>query len=616
MAFLTLVLASLACMSSEIQLVVTQEIGQVDQLEVQYQRSMYESWMTVAKAVNQERAADFAAAGRTTDTADLLPVSPEDFGELLDPKIYQDQGYAIAESARGFTAKKSYSLDQTRSNDDWMVKIIQNQDHPEQITYRAKIFLDLTDLQGSLFELRNQPLPPKPNLKPGSPSGLSGGSFGGLGGLFDGMTKAAEEEMAIELWYLQKALQQSEPIEYRLTIELPGTVVLHQLNGKTTGTLEGNRVTLILDEPALMANAGQELVFQVESVLSDCRLACTGNHQVWDGEEGGVGCNCLCEKGWTMVDGMDACTHCDTFCQVSNPDLVIDPESCQTNTCACQCKPGLEMNKAGTACITEAEALAEAQQRSDEGKPSVQEMGEFILTLFLLEGDVQVNQMPGWFLLTSGERENLLELLAALGLAVDSSQLVVDAGPDTTTDERIKQIEEGQKRLEQIRQLAINQLEDEISDRRRIQNVIIREIGGNSRFGSKLLEIPGWISTISKTPTDIATDFVEGQLTGAVKDRIQQEAYGDTPPTIEAAAAELINQIPQLATQGCVDDYYRYLSYYREYCGANCSGDDADLAHESALEKLQDHTAPGRVNWAKPGEAYDRAFRRLNSDLP
>ncbi|MCJ7734079.1 MAG: hypothetical protein MUP11_05985, partial [Anaerolineales bacterium] len=499
LAILALVLASLACINSDLSLVVKHEEGQVDTLNVLLKRQIYESWIQVANEINQERAADFAAAGRSTDTENLLPTKPEDFGELLDPKIYQDQGYTISSTELGFTATKSLTLDQKRSTDDWSVNIIQNPDRPDQITYRAKIFLDLTDMEGSIFQLRNQPLPDKPNLNPGSTSGISGGSFAGLGSLFEGMSADLEEQLAIELWYVQKAMQQSDPIEFTFSIELPGVVVLHQLNGETAGTQDGNRVTLTLDEAALMGNSGKNLTFVVESILTDCKLACTGNNQVWDGEEAGIGCNCICNKGWTMVEGIPECTHCDTYCQVSNANLVIDLESCDTNSCGCQCKEGLEMNNAGTACITEEEARKEDMERGELGGPSPQERADLLAALLNPPDDKNINQMPGWFLLTSVERENLLNQLDLLGLAVDRTQLIVSLGPEMTTDDRDRRIKEDENRFQQIREMAIDKLEDQIEERRNIQNTIIREIAGDSKIALALLKIPELASKLNQT---------------------------------------------------------------------------------------------------------------------
>ena len=141
LAIVTLVLASLACISAELHLEVTHQEGQVDNLEVQVVRTINESWVAAANQVNQERKADFAAAGRTTDTEDLLPVIPEDFGELMDAGTYQDQGFVVTTMDRGLSAEKTIPLDKTASSDDWKVDIIQNPDHPEQTTYRVKILL-------------------------------------------------------------------------------------------------------------------------------------------------------------------------------------------------------------------------------------------------------------------------------------------------------------------------------------------------------------------------------------------------------------------------------------------------------------------------------------------
>ncbi|MFN2282536.1 MAG: hypothetical protein ACK2TZ_11785, partial [Anaerolineales bacterium] len=499
--------------------------------------------------------------------------------------------------------------------EDWKVRIIRDPNHPEQVIYRAKITLDLENLQDSIFTLRTAPLPAKPAITAGA-SGASSGSTGGLFGSLGALTSLGDQEAEIELWYVQKALQMSDPIEYQMSVELPGEIVLHQLNGKTAGVQDGNRVELTLTEADLMAQAGKELVFHVESILKDCSLACDAeSHQVWDGDESGVSCSCLCEAGWTMVEGA-GCAHCDEVCRFSDPNMVRDLANCQTNQCACQCAEGMVLNQAGTACVTvdEYDAWVADLERDSDGNPSAAELGLLFEALLDPDNTRDINQMPGWFLLTSGERESLLDFLEALGLAVDRSQLTVDLGPDLTTDERYQRIQEQQNYLELVRQRAIQELEDEITDRRNKQKVIIQEIQGNSGLAASLLKLPEYYQMLFKTPKELATEYVEGKLTDAVKDRLKKEAYGESPPTIEDAAAELIKQIPQLATQDSVDHYYLYLQYYQQEC-QGCSGNEADLAHEKALETLRENIRPGAKNWATPGEAYDRAFRKLNPDL-
>ena len=616
LAILALVLSSLACITSELQLVVKYEEGQVDTLDVQFQRYMLESYVSVAKSINQERAADFAAAGRSTDTKDLLPVTREDFGDLLNPQIYEDKGYSVSSSERGFSATQSLTLDKDRSAEDWSVQIIHNPDHPEQITYRAKIHLDLTDMEDSIFQLRSQPLPNKPNLNPGSASGLSGSSFGDAFNLFGGMSEELEQEMTIEMWYIQKALQESDPIEFTFSIELPGTVVLHQVDGQTAGTLEGNRVTLLLDEAALMANAGKKLVFHVESIRKDCRLACDPEkHQVWDGKDDGVSCNCTCDKGYTMVEGTTECTNCKTFCEYPERDLVLDLDKCEINKCACKCKEGMKMNWAGTECVDEKQSWLE-NNHIGEGGPTTAQMMAAIEAILDPENQNNINEMAGWNFLTSTEREQLLQYLGSLGHAVDRTQLTVYTGPDMTTDERYQRIKEKENRLKEIRRRAIEKAEREYRERQNVHKVIIKEIGGSWEFGQHILKIPEYIEMIFKTPKELAVEYVEGKITDKVKERIEKEALDTNPRTIEAAALELVKQIPYLATKGTVNDYFNYKDLFEDKCGEGCQGENAVKAHYEAMEEMRKMIdKSGRLDWAKEGEVYDHAFRTLNDKL-
>jgi len=616
LAILALVLSSLACITSELQLVVKHEEGQVDTLDVQFQRYMLESYVSVAKRINQERAADFAAAGRSTDTKDLLPVTREDFGDLLNPQIYEDKGYSVSSSERGFSATQSLTLDKDRSAEDWSVQIIHNPDHPEQITYRAKIHLDLTDMEDSIFQLRSQPLPNKPNLNPGSASGLSGSSFGDAFNLFGGMSEELEQEMTIEMWYIQKALQESDPIEFRFSIELPGTVVLHHLDGQTAGTLDGNRVTLILDEAALMANAGKKLVFHVESIRKDCRQACDPEkHQVWDGKDDGVSCNCTCDKGYTLVEGTTECTNCKTFCEYPERNLVVDPDKCEINKCACECKEGMKMNWAGTECVDEKQSWLE-NNHIGEGGPTTAQMMAAIEAILDPENQTNINEMAGWNFLTSTEREQLLQYLGSLGHAVDRTQLTVYTGPEMTTDEHYQRIKEKENRLREIRRRAEAKAEDIYLERQNVHKVLIKEIGGWWEVGQHIVKIPEYIGMIFKTPKELAVKYVEGKITDKVKERIKKEALDAKPRTIEAAALELVKQIPYLATKRTVNDYFNYKDLFEDKCGEGCQGENAVKAHYEAMEEMRKMIdESGRLDWAKEGEAYDHAFRTLNDKL-
>jgi len=202
-------------------------------------------------------------------------------------------------------------------------------------------------------------------------------------------------------------------------------------------------------------------------------------------------------------------------------------------------------------------------------------------------------------------------------LAVDRSQLVIYLGPEMSTEDRIKRLEMEQNRLQIIQDLAIAQVEEQIKARRTVQNEIIKEIGGKWGLGQYAVKLPDYLQKIWQAPRELATEYIKEQLTDNFKNRILEETHGGSPEDLEAAAADLVKKIPYLATNGCVDDYYLYKKYYNALCPNGCEGDDASLAHETALDQLQKSLeeniyGAGRINWSKPGEAYDRAFWTLN----
>jgi len=441
------------------------------------------------------------------------------------------------------------------------------------------------------------------------------------------MSEALQEELTVELWYIQKAMQMSDPIEFTFSIELPGTVLLHQLNGETAGTVDGNKITLVLDEPALMAYAGQEVVFHVESVLLDCNQACNEEsqpHLIWDGDEEGVSCNCVCEKGFEVIEGERACVNCDSVCSWSDPNLETDLAACEDNKCGCRCKEGYEINNAGTECITTAEAEAEDNQRTANNGPTRNEIRQLIYVI--IKGE-DIRQLPGWLLLNGDQRENLVNILEASGFAVDRSSLLASS-PDLTTDQLIRRMQEAENLERRLEEIAIGMVEDEIYNRQRIQEVIIDEIGGSTRF----VEYAGdaWegiknIKNFFQDPYDMAEQYVKDKFEGEIKDQVTDWTHGEAPATIEDAAAVMIEKLPYLATKGTIKDYYRYKEYFEKHCQDQWECSDAEVkeAHQEALTELEAYLndidvenrdsvyGAGRINWAKPGDAYDRAFEKL-----
>jgi hypothetical protein len=187
-----------------------------------------------------------------------------------------------------------------------------------------------------------------------------------------------------------------------------------------------------------------------------------------------------------------------------------------------------------------------------------------------------------------------------------------------STDERIQRINEEKNRLQQIEQIAVDLATKQIEDRQDIQEQIIKEIGGLSVLGQYLVKVPTYYQKLFETPKQLAYWLIKDQLTRETKKQILQETHDGGPESLEAAALKLVKEIPNMATSGCVDDYYLYKQYFQEFCGSSCQGIDADMAHEQALEKLEatlrdSYYGTGRANWALPGEAYDRAFQALKS---
>jgi len=137
--------------------------------------------------------------------------------------------------------------------------------------------------------------------------------------------------------------------------------------------------------------------------------------------------------------------------------------------------------------------------------------------------------------------------------------------------------------------------------------------------------IPDVISALFSTPYELAVNYVEDKLTSTVTERIQKEVLGEKVPTIKETAEKLIEDIPNKATEDTVLDYYQYKEIYDSKCDLNCSEKEAEKAHFEALAELREYLKGvpekgykgiNRLNWAKEGDAYDHAFRKINQSVP
>jgi len=631
MAILALVLASLACINTELKMSISHEEGGADTLSVNFTQYLTQSWITAATKVNAERAEAFKNANRATNLENLLPVRREDIGEMFGIEKYMDMGFKVTVTDTGFSASRTFPTDKDLVTEDWTVMVFQKEKHPEQTVYRVKVRLDLKDLDDSIFKLRTQTQIDPPNLTSSQNSGSSGGSDGDLFGIMGAVSAMADDEVEVELYYVQKALKQSDPIQYLIVVELPGTILIHKLDGVEAGTLniEKNQVTLLLTEQTLMVNAGKELVFHVESVLADCRQACDpDNNLVWDGDEEGVSCNCICKKGmFALEDPPEGdttqlkCEDCQMVCGFQNDVLVVDLEKCEPGVCACKCKPPLVSSWDGLKCITEEESWLETNLISKNG-PSLEQIKVAIEAILDPDNQKDVNLMTGWKFLTSRKRELLVQRLESLGNAVDRTRLTIDKVSEMTTEEQNQRIINKKLRLKLVREMAIIKAKEKIEHRQKVHRIIMDEIGGLYWIARY---IPDVISALFSTPYELAVDYVKGKLTSTVSDRIQEEALGKKVPTIKETAEKLIEDIPKKATEDTVLDYYRYKEIYDSKCGPICSEKEAEKAHYEALAELRDYLVGSiegeykginRLNWAKDGDAYDHAFRKINQSVP
>ena len=380
--------------------------------------------------------------------------------------------------------------------------------------------------------------------------------------------------------------------------------------------MEGREASLTLDEGFLRSHAGQTYEWEVASLYLDCGTACTGSHMSLDPSTEGTRCDCVCEKGWELVEGTDACTHCQTLCEIRGADLEVDPEASDTNRCACRCKAPLVMNASQTACVSAPSAAGAGVAGS---------RAEAIIQIVLLGEQGQMSDIPGWDGLTREEQRNLETLVEAirvtLGLSQEPPAEAQSPYPAGHPCEGLPGPEACSLYLSTMDKAALERwlqsnlaqrVQEELERRRRIQQVISDEIQGDAKPAFALPQILTWWGRTEMGAAEIAQDIIQEHLTDEAKEAL----LGKDPPDLEKAAEELVQWLPEAATNSVVSDYHEYRTFYQQQIDSGVSPEEARrVAFEQVGQRIEDSFYNmGRRTWYEDG-TYARAFEKLDRTM-
>ena len=355
---LALVVGSgLACISVEMTFQVKQQAGGEELITISIAQHLTNAYTLAARAANVDRAQDYLAAG--LPAPEPFPASWEGLGQQGNVPA----GLSIVEQDdRGYTAAGTFSsMNQVDSSLADGVSLSVDRDEPSQIRYSVQLRLmeidPDVDLAG-LDALQQGGPGPKPpvNQESGGSEG-SGGLLGGLAAMDQILSAVMTDDL--DTWYMRRILLEAGPPEIKYVVELPGEIVLHEVDGQTVGQLNAGRdqVTLQMDTEFVNRFGGGTHFFQVESVTNACEEICKAMpHMMWDGQADGASCGCICEEAWQANEVGD-CVACDQICAGLDPRATNDAANSRPNSCACQCTGRLlEFSEGeGCRCVTGAE---------------------------------------------------------------------------------------------------------------------------------------------------------------------------------------------------------------------------------------------------------------------
>ena len=610
-----LLVATLACADTDVSYRVEPKPELPDTVVAEFSQHLSQAYLRSAERAEQERKADYEGAGLPYKplfpmTASGSPIFQSQTNDLTS------QGYVVTMDDTGYLATRTYQLADPIAATTWRLRVEVDPNNPDLRTYVFGQTLDLKNVSmDEIDRMTRGGLPPKPPPSSGGSSGGAEGSglVGGLGSVFSIFTEMLDASSDLDMWYIQRVMQEVGLPRYTYHVSLPGKIFQISVGGQPVGALEDGEATFTMDEAFLRSHAGQSIEWEVRSLYLECGDACTGPHLMIDPAAAGTRCDCVCEKGWELVTGTDACTHCQTVCELRNSEFEPDPDQSEVNRCACRCVAPLVMNASGTGCVNPPPVAA-------PGTPG--NRAEAIVQIVLLGEAGQMSDIPGWDDLSRDEQRNLETLVEAIRVTMGLSQQppaeVQSPYPAGHPCEGLPGPEACSLYLSQMDKAALQRwleanlarrAQEAIDRRSRIQQVIIDEIKGDSKWAFYLPEAITWWGRHEMTAAEIAEDIIQEHLT----DEFTESLLGKEPQDLEKAADELVQFLPQASTNPIVDDYYKYREFYQQQINQGLAPDEA---RRQALEQVrqgikESYNSLGRLGWLEDG-TYARAFDKLD----
>lgn len=290
-----LVLMNLACFTFEVAYKLEQRPGQDDAVSFSTGLHLTDEYVKAARQANQERAAQFAAAGRSNVTElfpeTLLAGDPTSKSSSLLSQVaaladkLEKQGKAkVVRDPSGFKASMEVPLTEWLAKQSKMpggTSMSVDRSDPGKVQYTFATTLLKLDVSAdelkALDELRAKGLPPKPAV-------TSSDQVLDLEDFIESLVAAGAKELGldavgVDAWYGKRILLESGLPAFRYSLHLPGEIVTCTIDGQDIcGPQEGARLgklELVRDESFMRRYGfGEQKLVVVSMTWGDCSKLC------------------------------------------------------------------------------------------------------------------------------------------------------------------------------------------------------------------------------------------------------------------------------------------------------------------------------------------------------